>query len=304
MPSTVIQHGGDWVPQGMNYSAYRGQGYRFAIRYLVPSIPGKEIYPAEIEAAHKAGIDIAFVYETSGATWTGGYTAGMNDAMAAHNALDQMHAPLSVGVYHAVDTSTAWSDHHTLLAWMQGLQHGMSPYRSGVYGDFDVVELAYQFYPEMFRWQTKAWSGGQVSQHADILQLGQNALAGITFDIDAAYTTYIGQWYADDSRQPPVGIEDKMIGGFIGPGEICGAPFPAGSATRIQFFSDIGLEGGKSQGLRLACHSASKGYSQIDEVNISIAAPVTVIFTEHDVDAVSFKRTPIDGEAQIGFTIS
>lgn len=304
MSGAEIQHGGDWVTQGMDYSRFRSQGYRFAIRYVVPSIVGKMVTRAEIDVAHNAGVDIAFVYETSGASWNGGYEAGLTDGKAAREALLSLHAPATVGCFHAVDTPTSLANASMLTAWMRGLQLAMSPFRYGVYGDDQVVELAYKAFPEALRWQTKAWSGGVVSQHADLIQLGANALAGIEFDIDAAYITYFGQWYANPALQPVPQSEDNMIPGAISSDETIGMPVPIGSAQRVQLYCDVGLFGGKTQRVRVAVHSNAHGYNQIVETNLTDAVPETIMFTEHDVDAVSFKRGTLDGVEPIGFVIS
>lgn len=66
------------------------------------------------------------------------------------------------------------------------------------------------------------------------------------------------------------------------------AAIPAGSATGIWFAADPTLDGKTAQAIRVAVHSASKGWSQIG--NVAVAGTISLPFTEKDADAVSLDR--------------
>lgn len=303
MPN-VASHGADWVPGNMPYGVFRQQGLKFAMRYVVPSIPGKMITSEEVRNAHSWGVDLGFIYETTGRTWDGGYDAGVRDGVAAASALRTLGAPQSCAAYHAVDMQVGQAVIGTVMDWVRGLITGMRPYRTGLYGQLLVVDYAAAIYPQVFRWQTEAWSSGQISPNADMLQLGSASIAGIDTDVDVAYVPHFGQWYANPSQQPPALHGDDMISGELTPVDIVGYPFPEGSATTVSLYTDTGLVADEPQSVRVALFSKAKGYSQIETVELHTAAPFSMLMQEHDVCAVSFKRTTADGNHVIGFSVS
>lgn len=303
MSETVYGHGGDWVPAGMPYAEFRKLGYTFALRYVVPQIQGKLVTIQEIAAAHKAGVDVGFIYETSGTTWQGGRNSGLADGELARKVLIALGAPYSVACYHAVDSQALPGQIHTVQDWLEGVMTGMAPYQTGVYGEFDVVEMARANYPHVLRWQTKAWSEGRISQSAHMLQLGATDIGGFQFDIDVAYTPMFGQWYADQRKQPDNLTGDGMIVGFVPPVTKVPVPFRAGGFTTLALYCDTGLSGNQEQKVRVAIHSHGKAYSQIHDQVILNATPQVITFTEMDVDAVSFERLVNDGSAEIGYSI-
>lgn len=302
-PELIVPSGGDWVPGNMNYPAFRDAGHSFALRYCVPEISGKMISHGEIIAAHAAGIDVGFVYETTGETWRGGKPQGEQDAVAARTALDALGAPQSVACYHAVDSQVADSELPTVIQWLSAISDTMRPYRTGVYGQYSVIESAREHVPSAYRWQTQAWSDGHVSARCDLLQLGQQNVAGIAIDVDLAYITDFGQWYANPAKQPRPPTENDMISGTIPPMATIGYPIPPASPTYVMLFCDVGLFGGVAQKVRVAIRSKAKGWSQIITEALSTADSVTIPFEEHDVDAVSFSRNVSDGQAPVGFAI-
>jgi hypothetical protein len=288
----------------MNYQEFRRQGFSFALRYVVPSIPGKSVSLSEIGQAHAADIDVAFIYETTGQTWQGGFSAGKLDGESAYAAMRALGAPVSCAVYHAVDQQVFPSAMSRVIDWARGLIAGMGPYRIGIYGEFDVVEAVAHVFPDLFRWQTKAWSSGRISQQADVLQLGTSMVGNLSIDIDVAYQPHIGQWYANPQNQPEPSQGDEMPSGDILPNEVTGRPIKPGSATAVYLYADIGLNGGFEQSCRVALHSEAKGYTQIVEAKLLTAQPYVINMEEHDVDAVSFDRRTEGGSFPLGFLIA
>lgn len=298
-----VATGADWFEGMMDYGTFKSNGLRFAMRYIVPQIQGKMIQHAEIMAAHALGIDLGFIYETNGISWRGGGTEGLVDGAAARMALKSIAAPETCAAYLTIDSQAMPADVSTVLSYINAARKMLSPYRCGVYGEFAVVEAAYMHLPDVFRWQTMAWSQGQVSDHVDLLQMGSTTIANVELDIDAAYHPYFGQWFADQSRQPINQIRRDDVNGNIIPNAVTSIPVNPGTASKIMLFCDVGLLQGEPQGVRVAVHSASAGYSQITHEELSHDTPLTVVFTARDVDAVSLSRAPNDGNGIIGYNI-
>lgn len=303
LAEAIVPSGGDWVSPDMPYAEFRKAGHTFAMRYAVPGIAGKMISRNEVAVAHSHGVDIGLIYETTGATWRGGVTAGKADGIAARQALESLGAPHSVACYHAVDAQVADSEMWVVRDWLTAVAAEMKPYRTGVYGQASVMDMARSLDPSIFRWQTQAWSAGRVSQWTEILQLGSTSFAGINIDIDLAYLSDFGQWYANPAKQPQPQKGDTMITGHVNALETLSIPVPPNSPTYIMLMCDTGLFAGAVQQVRVAIRSKAKGWSQIVNQALHSADSVTIPFDEHDVDAVSLSRNPEDGVAPVGYTI-
>lgn len=302
--SVIYGHGADFVQPGMNYAAYGLAGLHFAMRYVVPSIPGKMLTLKEAAEAHSQGIDLGFVYETTGTTWQGGHDAGYADGIRAYGALRSLGVPFSAGCFHAVDSPVPKFAMGAVIEWMRGVLLGMRDYRTGVYGDYDVIKAIAASYPQVFRWQTKAWSGGNIASDAALLQLGSTTIAGINADFDVAYQPHFGQWYADPRNQPHTLNGDEMISGQISAASIMGVPVDPGTAQRVTLYADISRNGDFEQSVRVACHSAQHGYNQIVTVKLLTSEPFVITLTEQDVNAISFDRRDGADMLPIGYLVS
>jgi hypothetical protein len=91
--------------------------------------------------------------------------------------------------------------------------------------------------------------------------------------------------------------ESLLLDDFFGGGDMsliaAGAEYmvgsiPAGSSTGMWLFADPTVHGKTQQMIRVAVHSASKGYSQVIEVAVN--GTTSIAFTEKDVDGVSLAR--------------
>lgn len=205
MTQTAVMTGCDFDASNMNYPVLRASGFRFAMRYVVPSIPGKMITRQEITNAHAAGVDVGFIYETTGTTWQGGYIAGVDDANAARTALASIGAPSGITVFHAVDSQVPDSELPTVLDWLNGLEHAHPPWYPGIYGQYSVMTAVAGHAPHIPLWQTTAWSAGRVFPALDLYQFGTSGVNGIQVDRDIAFTDDFGQW----SASPPPLSQEK-----------------------------------------------------------------------------------------------
>lgn len=207
MTQQVLARGGDWTAEGMNYEEFYRSGYRFAIRYVVPSIPGKMVSALEVATAHAAHIDMGFVYETDGTTWQGGKDAGITDGKAANDAMQSIKAPSGVTVYHAVDSQVLDSELPTVIQWVTGLQEGMPDYSIGIYGQYSVMSYVANHFPHLRLWQTPAWSNGGVYPALEMYQDSQVKIGAITLDTDSllADEASAGFWTWSAPTPPPKG---------------------------------------------------------------------------------------------------
>ena len=89
-----------------------------------------------------------------------------------------------------------------------------------------------------------------------------------------------------------------MISGTLAPGGQAFIPFTAGSFKGVHVMHDFTTN---PLVVRIAAHSASKGYNQIVMHAVSASTPETVTFTESDVDGVSLVSVAGD---PIGYTLA
>lgn len=139
-----------------------------------------------------------------------------------------------------------------------------------------------------------AWPGYTASTPPDLGPVNIVAVQNTNGAIPELSTVYDPYWpYTAPER-------DHMISEHVIYGEPAFAPFPAGSFSRIQVYRDF-ISEKRPVKVRVAMHSESKGYF-ISHVTLSSTAPVTVPFSEPDIDAVSIELT--DGAHYVGYTIS
>lgn len=303
VPRREIVMGVDWAFGSIDYKILRNMGYHYAIRYAVPTIQGKCITHAEVLSAFVAGVDIGLVYETTGQTWRGGYAQGVIDAQNMARVLNNLGAPYSVAGYHAVDENVPSDMMHVVLNWVQGLRTGMEPYRVGVYGQASVMNAVHVAYPDVFLWQTLAWSGNQTWPFNDLLQAGSKKIGGVDVDIDSSYNQYWGQWYSDPAKQPYGRTERDVVTGCIPPETNLPVTFmPGGMSTCVLYF-DTASTAGKPQKVRVAFHSQSLGYKQIEEVTLDNSSPRYIVMQQRDVNAVSFSTHYAESVTDIAYAI-
>lgn len=98
----------------------------------------------------------------------------------------------------------------------------------------------------------------------------------------------------------PIVFEDDNVNGMFNKQVF--APFPAGKYKGLYLYRDF-VPSGESATIRVAAHSASKGYSQIWNVTLNESKPVHQLFTESDVDGVSLVLET-SALAPIGYTLA
>lgn len=185
-------------------------GFVFVVRYLSPNTPanpGKRITRAEIRALRAAMLAICFVWETTTTEWTGDGAADYRRARAYATSIG---IPPWVSIYLAVDANIAPTDVAQVRRYIgAAVDAAGTPALVGVYGGLAAVQAIRTTLPKVLRWQTYAWSHGVWDTALNVAQTHNGVtVAGVTVDLDTAYTTNYGQWSPPMSDATPVTTDD------------------------------------------------------------------------------------------------
>ncbi len=162
----------------------KAMGFSGAMRYGV-SGNTKSITADELANLRAAGFDVGLVYETVANRAAQGYQAGIQDATLANGFADRLGYPLDCTLWYAVDFD---ADPAQVQPYFNGVAQVILR-QSAPYGGFKVIEGVHY---SGIGWQTAAWSGGQVSKRAGLLQNGFHA----TYDSNLVLVEDFGQWRA------------------------------------------------------------------------------------------------------------
>jgi len=170
---------------------------RFAVRYVGPNTnSGKWLREPEKNALLAAGLKIALVYQTTANFMLQGRSRGEQagrEALAMANGLGITGRP----VYHALDTdprSLSTAEWNAVKGYLDGAAWVMGRSRVGVYGGHKAIEVLCPTWAP-FGWQTYAWSGGQLSNKAQLYQYRNGVnLCGGELDLCRSLAPDYGQW--------------------------------------------------------------------------------------------------------------
>lgn len=183
-------------------NCFYSNGKRFVCRYYDNSggSSAKILDAAEASQLHTAGLLIHTVYETCAGSsccncppgvsyFTG--SQGTYDGGQAKAAAQRAGQPSWAPIYFAVDYDASTSDlQNSIVHYFNGVYGAVGgAYPIGVYGSFRVVEFANANWPGVpYKWQTYAWSGGNVSEAAILYQyLNGQYLCSTNVDLDHEY---------------------------------------------------------------------------------------------------------------------
>ncbi len=164
----------------------RRLGYRFAVRYISPTVSNpKNVTAAEIAALHAAGVGVLLVWESTATRPFAGAAAGAADGKASAAWCSRLGYPSGVPVMAAVDTDVTASTLAKVLAYLDAFAAEVAPWPLGVYADTDVIEAmagrsVLNWKPNARAWSTKPSSLVHVQQHAS------TSLAGAVVDTNTA----------------------------------------------------------------------------------------------------------------------
>ena len=186
---------------------------------------GKNLTKAEAEGYlnNKISIFLAFEYLANAPAL--GAEQGAKDGALAKEQLAELGAPVSMGVYFAVDydipdyapslSNTVANARAKLgpigdyFAAIKALNAG---YRIGVYGGYWAVKRVMDAGLATMGWQTVAWSGGNVDPRINLLQTTTTPpLAGTDVNVHEQKQADFGQWSPIAPGKPPAPAPPKSI---------------------------------------------------------------------------------------------
>lgn len=183
-------------------SALYSLGYRFAGRYVVPTVGStawKALTLPEAEAIRASGMDILCIFELDAARAGRGEAVGAQDGDLAQSCARALGIPAGTTLYFAVDYYPAAAEMPQIEAYLRAAGARIAPYTLGVYGCYDVVEYLAARHVCRHYWQCVGWSGGKISANADLYQATGNVnVAGVLVDQNERYRE-AGLWKSADA---------------------------------------------------------------------------------------------------------
>ncbi len=167
-----------YIPAGYNYpllldAASRPYGpavkasiYDGISRYLSDGgsgLPGKLLLPDEAQSYIDNDQALVSNWETTSDMMLRGYSGGQSDAPAALAQHRACHGPDGAAIYFSCDFDEAPNQDAPIEQYLQACLDTIGgSVRIGVYGSFYVCERVHAWNPNIYLWQTEAWSGGQI----------------------------------------------------------------------------------------------------------------------------------------------
>lgn len=199
-----MRYGIDCSDRSPAPAVLRSHNLSFIARYLDGPGNPKNLTAAEASAAHRGGIDIVTVWETSANRALDGFAAGVFDARAADKEVTGLGAPRGVVIYFAVDFDPAGGAGRT-DRYFDGVFSVIGKSRTGIYAGYEDVKRQ-MGRGAAFGWQTYAWSYGRWDGPAQLRQYSNgHTVGGVSVDLDQAIDANFGQWfYVAPPVRPPV----------------------------------------------------------------------------------------------------
>lgn len=182
-------------------------GYKFVGRYDLSG--AYRVTPDEIADYHANGLSVLFFGEHASDFMLGGAAAGVEAGKDAHDYLQSLGAPAGIAEFFTCDFDAQPSQFPKIGAFLSGADSELYPYKAGIYGGIHVTD-AFPGYPSF---QSAAWSGGVVSEHANFYQRIGTTLPPIatdgSYDEDVAINP-AGYWAPTAPPPPPTIGENEM----------------------------------------------------------------------------------------------
>lgn len=154
----------------------RDAGYKGVIGYISHDST-KDLQGGQAQAYLNAGLDVAYVWETTATRAAAGYAAGRQDVIEANNAASARGYPAWGVIFYAVDFDASPAG---VLSYFDGV-HDQGGRPAGIYAGIRPIDSIAGTNTITYGWQTAAWSGGQVSGRAHLYQRSSRTrnIAGI-----------------------------------------------------------------------------------------------------------------------------
>lgn len=174
--------------------AVANDGHAGVVRYI--GTPGREknLTAAEFADMNAHGRGVAVVYENKAGDSAGGFSAGQAAARAARADANGCGLPPGQLIYFAVDSDQVTPGQFAAaMSYLDGAVSVLGWADVGVYGEFDIVEMAVGPHVRL-GWQTVAWSHGKHSAKAALYQrAGQVFVGGVECDVSDVLAADWGQ---------------------------------------------------------------------------------------------------------------
>ena len=149
-----------------NAAALASCGISFIGRYLVPRTYSKAITENEAQTILSSGLGILLIFEIEAARSKKGEEQGKLDGEGVKSLAYEMDVPNGTAIYFAVDYDAPTSDYPAIESYLYAAKKSVYPYKCGVYGKADLINSV----KADCYMQCVAWSGGALSQKANIYQ--------------------------------------------------------------------------------------------------------------------------------------
>lgn len=179
-----------------------------AVRYVSQRRPGAEwmlgkpVGIRETQDFAANGLFTASVYQfgrDTTADWLGGASAAAVHAPQAINLHHAAGGPTGVPIYVAIDDNPTRAQYdNQIKPYLRAFQAALAiaGLKTGVYGNYNVIEWCTQDGIGTYYWQHDWGSGGKLHPRTNIHQKAgwQTKVSGILCDINNVYTRDWGQW--------------------------------------------------------------------------------------------------------------
>ncbi|GAA3408413.1 DUF1906 domain-containing protein [Paenibacillus hodogayensis] len=168
-------------------AAFRGDGFEFAGRYLVPS-GWKRLTKEEADLISASGLNIVSVFETTADRALGGRAAGLADGATAVKTAADIGQPEGSAIYFAVDFDATSSQMPAVIEYIRAASEATPNFVTGVYGSYAVVQAVRAAGACSRFWQTYAWSNGAKADFLHIYQYENDVVVnGIGIDRNESF---------------------------------------------------------------------------------------------------------------------
>jgi hypothetical protein len=193
----------------------RARAYDLELRYVCrpttrPINETKIARPSEITAALNAGLEVALIWQDGKDTpdTMRGADGGIADGREAARQAAALGQPGRCVIFVAVDFDAREPQFPTIAAYLNAFRKEIGDWPLGVYGSARIIDRFVGYGPAKFGMQTTAWSAGQVSVHAHLLQRldrDRVLIAGVTCDHDEVLRP-IPTWRRQEASMPELRI--------------------------------------------------------------------------------------------------
>lgn len=210
----------------------RSAGVTTVMRYIgwdgVAPYPntGKNITKAEADSYIANGISVGLAFEYLANAAALGAEQGQKDGELAKKQLETLQAPVTTGVYFAVDydvpdyaPSLPNTPEHARAKlgpigdYFEAIKRVNGGYRVGAYGGYWAIKRLFDAGLITMGWQTVAWSGGNVDHRINLLQTVQTPpIVGVDLNVHEQKQADFGQWPHPGTPAPDTIIVPNVVG--------------------------------------------------------------------------------------------